>query len=153
MYYYETKAVHKKCRGRFTCLLVLVFIYFLELQVQYSFFSVYLSDTVLQQEPIPAKKEETIYPIWVPLLTSLITVSAVVLIVIVVIKFKCFKHKMGKVLPSCFKKDIEYKSDEEMDGYPTTSLNKDKYIVQNEYGNGKSQFQFRLKIYPSYILH
>ena len=119
--------------------------------MQYSFFSVYLSDTVLQQEPIPAKKEETIYPIWVPLLTSLITVSAVVLIVIVVIKFKCFKHKMGKVLPNCFKKDIEYKSDEEMDGYPTTSLNKDKYIVQNEYGNGKSQFQFRLKIYPSYF--
>ena len=112
--------------------------YYPQLQIQYSFFSVYLSDTVLQQEPIPAKKEETIYPIWVPILTSLITVSVVVLIVIVVIKFKCFKHTMGTF---CFKEDIEYKNDEEMDGYPTKSLNKDKYIVQNEYGDGKINFQ------------
>ena len=100
------------------------------MQVEYSFFSVHLSDTVLQQDHVPAIKEPIVYPIWVPILTSLITISVVVLIVTVVIKFKCFRHTI-----MCYKDDMEYKNDEEMDGYPTQSLNQDKYIMQNDYTN------------------
>ena len=45
----------------------------------------------------------------------------------------------------CYKDDLEYKNDEEMDGYPTQSLNRDKYIMQNDYtNNGEIRFTFML---------
>ena len=75
----------------------------------------------------------------------MITVSVVVLIVVVVIKFKCFKHKMGAF---CFKEDLEYKNGEELDGFPTQSLNKDKYIIGNDYTNN-GNILYRLIIFLS----
>ena len=45
----------------------------------------------------------------------------------------------------CYKDDLEYKNDEEMDGYPTQSLNQNKYIMQNDYtNNGEITFAFML---------
>ena len=45
----------------------------------------------------------------------------------------------------CYKDDLEYKNDEEMDGYPTQSFNQNKYVMQNEYtNNGKIRFAFML---------
>ena len=48
----------------------------------------------------------------------------------------------------CYKDDLEYKNDEEMDEYPTQSLNQDKYITQKYYfNNGELRFTFILLHY------
>ena len=48
----------------------------------------------------------------------------------------------------CYKDDLEYKNDEEMDEYPTQSLNQDKCITQKYYfNNGELRFTFILLHY------
>jgi hypothetical protein len=78
-------------------------------EVQFSYFSVAVDDTVFQFEdehettPNVSTIDELEYPVMVPILTSFVTILIVLIILGAVIRWKCFNHTMGTF---CFKEDI-----------------------------------------------